>query len=485
MISRQFRVMHRFSMWLLVLATVLAATMAAAVDPPKPDGKDTKADAKRDAKSDAKTDSKAAPKTEAASAAEPTFTRGLAPTSDGKPVPQNWLPPGAPSDDPGPSDVVFPLQELNLRFNHKFHVVEQKQPCKSCHGGAFTSESVADSLIPNGETCDTCHGTDHSDLSKVTPGDEASGQCNWCHLGYKAEDGNAVRKMSIPRPNMVFNHKVHVSRNIACQHCHGEIQELELATRDQMPRMAGCFRCHQMPDAASRGKATSACETCHVRAEPGTKVMGNPANGTGGRIQTLFASGMLKPPRWLHQAGHTPDWIERHKMVAANDSQFCANCHKEDYCVGCHDGRIRPRSVHPNDYISMHPIEARQATQRCTSCHREQSFCLTCHQRVGVSMSGPPGVRMSGRYHPPKEIWSDAPRKPGHHSFEAERNLNACIACHTERDCVVCHGGQGIGGGFDPHKSGFAGGCGAQMRRNPRPCFVCHSPSDSVLSQCR
>src|SRR5262249_4097135 len=153
--------------------------------------------------------------------------------------------------------------------------------------------------------------------------------------------------------------------------------------------------CHQMTEAAARGQAKSACETCHVRAEPKAAVAANPANGTGGRIQTLFASGMLKPPRWLHNAGHTPDWIERHKMVAANDSQSGANCHKEDYCTGCHDGRVRPRSVHPNDYISMHPIEARQATQRCTSCHREQSFCLSCHQRVGVSMSGPPGVRLS------------------------------------------------------------------------------------------
>jgi hypothetical protein len=146
---------------------------------------------------------------------------------------------------------------------------------------------------------------------------------------------------------------------------------------------------------------------------------------------------------------------------------------------------VRPRSIHPSDYISMHPVEARMAMQRCTSCHEEQSFCLTCHMRVGVSMDSPTGARDSARFHPPKAIWSDAPRMPGHHSFEAERNLNACVSCHTERDCVTCHGGAGVGAGFNPHRANFQAGCGAQFRRNPRPCLVCHEPGDGSLAMCR
>ena len=186
-----------------------------------------------------------------------------------------------------------------------------------------------------------------------------------------------------------------------------------------------------------------------------------------------------------HFIQHDADFINRHKLVAAADSQFCANCHKEDFCVACHDGRVRPRSIHPNDYLGMHATEARLAMQRCTSCHREQSFCLGCHQRVGVSMSGPRDVREAGRFHPPKSEWSDAPRRPGHHGFEAMRNLNACVSCHIERDCVVCHGGQGIGGGFNPHQGNFRSSCGTQFRRNPRPCYVCHEPGAPSLEECR
>jgi hypothetical protein len=307
----------------------------------------------------------------------------------------------------------------------------------------------------------------------VTAGTEPDGACAFCHVGHTG--GNTVAPMRIPRPNLVFDHRKHALRNIGCQQCHGDVEEIGLATRDQLPRMRGCFGCHQRPDSASQGQARSACETCHLKG----------GATEGGRIRTAFPSGNLVPPRWMHDAQHTPDFLTRHKAVAASDSQFCASCHKEEFCVGCHDGRVRPRSIHPSDYLHLHATEARLATQRCTSCHREQSFCLGCHQRLGVSMSGPPAVRDAGRFHPPKDVWSNPPRTPGHHAFEAMRNLNACVSCHIERDCVVCHGGRGIGAGFNPHGAGFLGGCASQLRRNPRPCLVCHEAADSSLARCR
>jgi hypothetical protein len=431
-----------------------------------------------------------------ARAAVLTFASGLAPVPNDAKVPVGMLPPGAEDPDTGPSTVIYPMQRVPLRFNHKVHTL-QGAACKSCHPGAISSASVQDKLVPAGTQCDACHSTDHGNLAAVKPGDDTMGQCAFCHVGYQAKDGNRVATLEMPRANMVFNHAKHAAKNIGCAQCHGAVQDLELATRDQLPRMKGCFDCHQQPDSAARGTARSACETCHVRELQGSNPPTSIASGvglnpgpndiaaTGGRIKTLFATGELLPPRWLHDAGHTPDFIERHKMVAAADSQFCANCHKESFCTDCHDGRVRPRSIHPNDYISMHPIEARQATQKCQSCHREQTFCVGCHLRLGIAQDSPSGVRESGRFHPAKEIWSTAPRKPGSHSFEAERNINACVSCHTERDCVACHGAQGVGGGFNPHRGSFIGSCGSQLRRNPRPCYVCHQPGDAELRQCR
>ena len=408
-------------------------------------------------------------------AGPPLAVHGLAPLPDDRQVPAKLLPPGADQPDTGPSDVIFPPQHIMVRFNHAKHMAKEiGATCKTCHGVALRSTSAADTLVPPGDTCDACHSTDHTTLTHVTPGDDAMGQCAYCHLGYKSSDQNAVAEVRFPRANLLFNHKAHVDRNIACPQCHGSVEKLELATRDQLPRMRGCFNCHQQTDAASRGEANSACDTCHIR-----------GGDRGTVIKTMFSSGTLMPPRWLHNAAHTPDFIERHKWVAADDSQFCANCHKNDFCTDCHDGRVRPRTIHPNDYLNMHAIESRMATQKCSSCHQEQTFCQDCHLRVGVAQSSPIGARDSGRFHPPKSIWSDPPRKPGHHAFEAERNLNACVSCHNERDCITCHGALGVGAGFDPHKSGFLGSCAAQFRRNPRPCLTCHEQNDTALNSCR
>ena len=466
---------------LLIAMLVLAACTAFAQDPaqvgPPPAPADDAGITTADAEADAGSTAPASPATSAAAAeawaAGGDLSSGRAPLPNNGHVPLQWLPPGAFEQDRGPSEAIFPPQKLTLRFNHKLHVKDQGLQCKTCHVAATTSESVSDRLTPKATTCDDCHGTNHDDLTAVKPSDERIGKCDFCHVDYKNGDGNRVARFEIPRANMVFNHKKHVARNINCQQCHGDVQEIELATRDQMPRMRGCFNCHQHPDAAARGEAKAACETCHVKG--GAK--------EGGRIRTAFPSGTMQPPRWLHNAQHTPDFVQRHKYVAANDSQFCGTCHKEEFCTGCHDGRVRPRNIHPSDYLNMHAVEGRLATQKCTSCHREQSFCLGCHQRVGVSMSGP--VKEAGRFHPPKAEWSDPPRRPGHHSFEANRNLNACVSCHIERDCVICHGGQGIGGGFNPHSGSFAGGCATQFRRNPRPCYVCHEPGASVLQRCK
>jgi hypothetical protein len=395
---------------------------------------------------------------------------GTHPLYGDKAVPAQWLPAGASDPDSGPSAVVFPPQKLTIRFNHKKHIKEVGANCATCHGKAKASKSAEDDLLPQGTTCDACHDTDHSNKKSVQPGSEDMGKCEFCHLGYRA---NApVAALEVPKPNLRFNHKAHIDRNIQCGQCHGSIEQLELATRDQLPRMKGCFGCHNMSGAA-QGQAKSTCNTCHL-AE------------MDGRMKTMFATGELKPPRWLMNAQHTPDWIERHKRVAADNTALCASCHTERYCTDCHDGKVRPRNVHPNDWISMHPIAARQDNPRCTSCHHEQSFCLTCHQRVGVTMSGP---NASGnKFHPADWVGQiyGGTRGPGHHAWEAQRNLNACVSCHTERDCAICHASTGRGGlAVNPHGGSFASSCATQFRRNARPCLVCHELDSPSLASCK
>jgi hypothetical protein len=427
----------------------------------------------------------------------PPLRVGASALSDGQDVPLVFRPPGAFADDDGPSPVIFPEQALPLRFNHNKHVKELGVGCVTCHATARTSEKSADSLLPPATRCDGCHGTNHRNLSAVSSDEPRPlGQCGYCHTGYDPKRPNVVERVLIPKPNLRFNHQKHVvGANMPCARCHGKVEELGLATRDQLPRMKECVTCHELGSAdvgrkpsstanqPNKPKPSGACATCHLT-EP------------SGVLTTSFPSGKMLPPPWLHNAGHGSDFIERHKHVAGDDSQFCANCHQERFCVGCHDGNVRPRKVHPNDFISQHPIAARQNNPRCTSCHQQQSFCLTCHQRAGVAMSGPVGnFTNRGRFHPPKSIWTDGARTPAHHAWEAQRNLNACVSCHQERDCAMCHATRGVGGrgpnlfgkgqGVNPHPAGFASRCRQALRQNARPCLTCHSANDQELLKCR
>jgi hypothetical protein len=397
-------------------------------------------------------------------------------------------PKGSRPGDGGPSRVVFPEQQLPLKFSHKKHVSGLNLGCTTCHETAVTSKESRDVLLPAPTRCDVCHGTNHQDLLRVKRDpSNASSACSVCHTGtLVAADPPVIEGVTIPPPNLKFNHAVHANANVGCGECHGAVERVDLATRDQLPRMRGCISCHTgtRSVAGDTSRPSGACSTCHVT-EP------------NGLLQTEFASGQLSPPQWMRGAQHGPDWLERHKRVAAADSQFCANCHSESDCAECHDGRVRPRNVHPNDYLSLHSVEARQNGASCSSCHRQQSFCLSCHQRSGVAESGPfSNFASRGRFHPPKWVWTNAPRSAPHHAWEAQKNLNACTSCHVERDCVGCHATRRVGGrgealsagsgrGVNPHPPGFRARCGRPLRQNARACLFCHGAGDPKLGECR
>lgn len=459
----------RLPAWLLALAVSLGAVLALADG--TPNGPTTVGA------------SPSASTSASASAVAPVATSwvpvgGTAPIPGGGVVPKTVLPPGADFPDPGPSRAVYPVQKLPLRFFHDKHVEKEKLACKTCHPLADKSTSAGDDLLPKKhDLCIDCHSIDEKNPQKA---DSPPARCDACHLGVTITGGVAsVPKVVLPKPNLKMNHQAHAKKGIACAECHGEVGKLELATRDQLPRMKGCFGCHQSSDAGGpkankSAGAKSACSTCHLTRKDGV-------------LETLFVSGVLLPPKWLKNAQHGSDWLVRHKKVAGADSGFCGSCHREQECVDCHDGKTKPKLVHPNDWLSTHAIAARFDDPKCSSCHSQTNFCLPCHTRVGVAPSSPSGIASSIRFHPPAVTWQGPKKGPGHHALEAQKNIMACVSCHVERDCVVCHGTTGVGGkgAGNPHGSSFTSGCAVQFGKNPRPCFVCHLPSDKNLTQCK
>ncbi len=367
------------------------------------------------------------------------------------------------------STVVYPEQDIPLRFSHVQHLTLADAPsCTDCHDRAAGSRSSLDNLMPGESACRPCHRIERqlpghpppTRESGVEPGDA----CATCHPGHDAAAGGAVARIRMPSPNIKFNHKLHVdATRLACTTCHGDLaaDNVALATRDHLPKMDLCLRCHDGKKAPSR------CVTCHLA-------------GPGGVMRTEFDTGKLAPSGALFGAAHDLSFRTAHAAAAQNNDDYCGTCHRKRFCVDCHNGVAKPMDFHGNDYVTLHVIDARRDALDCSACHRSQTFCTGCHSRSGVSADQRGSEFASDnparRFHPAGWVDGLGIRGVNHHSFEAQRNIRQCASCHREQFCIGCHSAEMGSLGANPHPAGWAQSrrCRALLARNARVCLRCH-----------
>ncbi|MGC4064539.1 MAG: cytochrome c3 family protein [Polyangiaceae bacterium] len=376
----------------------------------------------------------------------------------------------------GPNPIVVPPYRAEIRAAHRVHAEQAKMLCTDCHARATSSQNAKDFLGPAASVCERCHDVRHDELA--TDGDPRGGDCVSCHLerAHLAGATSAGQLERRPTAHIEFSHAAHARHAIGCGQCHGQVAKRNDADgSERLPREPICVRCHR-GQGARDGGARSACTTCH--------------ESEAGRMRTHFGSARLLP-RSSIAIEHGPQFRFTHGAVAGNDPKVCESCHHPRECQACHDGQLRPRSIHPSDWMAMHAIASKQGND-CGSCHRLQSFCLSCHQRVGVVASGAPrSIAERGNVHPPASVWLTGPRGERHHGVLARRNLAECVSCHQERDCIRCHAAGALGTtstssvSVNPHPPGFVANCRASWQRNPRPCLACHRPEGSELGLCR
>jgi hypothetical protein len=420
-----------------------------------------------------------------ASAASPVVTQAMPVAPAGKTQP--------------PSALIYPVESIPLRFDHVKHA-RLGATCEGCHLAATTSAAAVDNLIPGEAACRSCHKIDRAQPDKVVAKGQAPARCDSCHAdgegnGWMPATPNAQPpRVALSRPNLKFNHRLHVARGYQCSLCHAAADTQAMVTRADLPMMASCLGCHD-------GKqATARCTACHLAEADGrVKVrLASPATVAAGGSGPLMPSGSLKG-----MDAHGPTFRRDHKQVGREES-YCLSCHRRNECVDCHGGVVRPPDIHPADYVSMHAIDARRNSPDCSSCHRLQTFCVGCHQRTGVSADHEGGLR--GRqpnnpfgtgtglkqFHPPGwardasgEVLS-TPR-PNSHSMQAKRNLRSCVSCHREDSCLACHSTDPTRGPvFSPHGPGFGATarCRFLSKRNQRACLKCHAlGSDEIDCQ--
>jgi hypothetical protein len=120
-------------------------------------------------------------------------------------------------------------------FSHKHHVGQLGIDCRYCHNGVETSNSAG---LPATEVCMTCHSQLYTNAAMLAPvrASLASGEpLHWQRV-------NSV-------PDFVFfNHSIHVNKGVACETCHGEIDDMPLTARAEPLTMEWCLGCHRNPE---------------------------------------------------------------------------------------------------------------------------------------------------------------------------------------------------------------------------------------------
>ncbi len=219
----------------------------------------------------------------------------------------------------------------DLIFSHKFHQSEAEAECSACHEKAESSTIGSDDLLPEMETCYSCHDEDMD--------------CASCH---KLPDDPVI----LPRVESFsakFNHKLHVDNDVACITCHAGITDKEeVESAMHLPDMNLCMTCHETP-------ATKAgCYSCHLTTEN------------------------LKP------SDHEVAWDKNHGMFGESGQENCKSCHTENYCIDCHQGENTMHEAHAPQFIVTHGLSYMVRESDCASCHASKQFCIDCHMHANT-----------------------------------------------------------------------------------------------------
>lgn len=153
----------------------------------------------------------------------------------------------------GVSQGYQPAQPIN--YSHRIHAGDNKIACQYCHSGAYKGKTAG---IPSANVCMNCHK--YIKEGKVTGKEEIAKI--YQALGYDPEEGkyskesNPIKWIRIHNlPDLsYFNHSQHVVvGKVACQQCHGQVQEMDTVKQFAPLTMGWCVDCHRKSEVKMAG----------------------------------------------------------------------------------------------------------------------------------------------------------------------------------------------------------------------------------------
>jgi hypothetical protein len=124
--------------------------------------------------------------------------------------------------------------EQPVPFRHDLHSGSLGIDCRYCHSNV---ERAADAGMPSAQTCMTCHSQVWIGASILEP------------VRSSAALGQPIEWTSVHRlPDYAyFNHAAHVTKGVACETCHGRVDQMPKTVKTQTLSMGWCLDCHRDP----------------------------------------------------------------------------------------------------------------------------------------------------------------------------------------------------------------------------------------------
>ena len=324
------------------------------------------------------------------------------------------------------------------------HLAAPDTACATCHLPLTRAVSLSAERVarfpkpPTHDQRDFLTSRGHGQLAKGSTQScaicHARDFCTQCHVN--APEVAAIQALDVdPRARAIRAElrrpATHLESRFAAGH--GRL------ARDDVSR---CAFCH----------TRQSCEACHRY--PPSVVLRLPSADRGRAVGAVLDRASAAP--------HHADFAERHPSVARATPAKCNACHARTECLECHRPAAAAAGIyHPPGFVTRHPAMAYNRQADCATCHNQGAFCATCHLRAGIVSPG----RLQQAYH------DASPRFQLNHGTAARQNIESCVSCHAESDCLACHSAQG-GRRFNPHGPGFDA---ARLRRqNPQTCAACH-----------
>jgi hypothetical protein len=139
------------------------------------------------------------------------------------------------------ADVTQPIP-----FSHRVHAGVNKIPCQFCHEYARRSQTAG---APPVERCVGCHGAGL--VGGIKPVTRA-----WTDKNPPPFEIRWNRVYTLP-DFVRFTHRPHIAAGVACQECHGDVQNMDRIVPVHEINMGFCITCH-----TKRGVTTD-CAVCH------------------------------------------------------------------------------------------------------------------------------------------------------------------------------------------------------------------------------